>query len=190
MNQNNSILTVKNMVCERCIKAVRTMLLNNKIDFISVELGKIYLSSELTLKNKKTLQKALKKEGFELIESIEQKLVSQIKSLIINSIYNKNKILNDENFSSYLAKNTGYEYSYISRLFSETEGKTIEHYFILQKIERVKELLFYDELTLSQISYELNYSSPQHLSRQFKQITGITPTDYKKLGGRQKLDTI
>jgi len=113
-----------------------------------------------------------------------------VKALIITDIHHKKGKKSTQNFSAFLASELGVEYSSLSKLFSEIVGNTIEHYVIEQRIERVKELLIYNELTLSQISYDLNYSSPQHLSRQFKQITGMTPTLFKKKGNRKKLDTI
>ena len=190
MDNHNSILTVKNMVCNRCIKVVKDELLKNDIEFKEVVLGEISFNKELSLEEIKSINDILKIEGFEIIEELHTKIVNQVKTLIIENIhYGKHKLLN-QNYSGFLASNLGIEYAQISRLFSEKENKTIEKYIIYQKIERVKELLNYNELTLSQISYELNYSSPQHLSRQFKKTMGITPGQYKNLGTRKKLDTI
>jgi len=164
--------------------------LKNDIEFKEVVLGEISFNKELSLDEIKSINDILKNEGFEIIEELHTKIVNQIKTLIIENIhYGKHKLLN-QNYSGFLASNLGVEYAKISRLFSEKENKTIEKYIIYQKIERVKELLNYNELTLSQISYDLNYSSPQHLSRQFKQIAGMTPTQYKNIGSRKKLDTI
>ena len=124
------------------------------------------------------------------LKNKEAKIVNEIKTLIIEDIHHgkAKKVL--QNFSAFLALHIGIEYSQISKLFSEIEGKTIEYYGIEQRIERTKELLIYNELTLSQISHELNYSSPQHLSRQFKKVTGVTPTQFKSFGTRKTLDTI
>ena len=190
MQNNNSILIVKNMVCDRCIKVVREELLINEIKFKCVELGKIHFNKNLSIDEMNTLKNILEKEGFEIVESHEFKVVNQIKTLVIENIFHGRHKLFNQNYSTYLALNVELEYGQLSRIFSELEGRTIENYIIQQKIERVKELIFYNELTISQISYELNYSSPQHLSRQFKQITGITPTQYKNIGFRGKLDTI
>ena len=190
MENHNSILTVKNMVCNRCIKVVKDELLKNKIKFKEVNLGEISFDRELFLEEIKSINTILKIEGFEIIEELNTKIVNQVKTLIIENIhYDKHKLLN-QNYSGFLTSNLGIEYAQISRIFSEKEKKTIEKYIIQQKIERVKELLYYNELTLSQISYELNYSSPQHLSRQFKKTMGITPGQYKNIGTRKKLDTI
>lgn len=185
-----NIITVKNMVCSRCIKVVIDELSKNNIEFVQVELGKIYFNSVLTIDEIDTLKKILEMEGFKIVEEFDVKVVTEIKTLIIENLYyGRHKIAN-QNYSTFLALNLGLEYSQFSKIFSEQEGRTIERYIIQQKIERAKELIVYNELTLSQISYELNYSSPQHLSRQFKQITGITPSQYKMIGNRTKLDTI
>lgn len=190
MKQKSVEITVKNMVCSRCIKVVREELSKKNIDYTHVDLGTIYFNHLISEKEKEILTRTLEKEGFTLVEDQEAKVIIQIKSLIIENIHHGKEKSADQIFSVFLTSNIGIEYSQMSKLFSEIEGKTIEHYTIQQRIERVKELLIYNELTLSQISYELNYSSPQHLSRQFKQITGLTPTDFKKTGRRIKLDTI
>jgi len=190
MKQNTIEIAVKNMVCNRCIKVVREVLLKNKIDFVHVDLGKIFRSEALSENKKPLLIEILNAEGFELVEDKEAKVINQVKALIITDIHYKKGIKGTQNFSKFLASELGMEYSSLSKLFSEIVGNTIEHYAIEQRIERAKELLIYNELTLSQISYDLNYSSPQHLSRQFKQITGMTPTLFKKKGNRKKLDTI
>ncbi|NQY28622.1 MAG: helix-turn-helix transcriptional regulator [Flavobacteriaceae bacterium] len=190
MQQNTFEIAVKNMVCNRCIKVVKDELFKNKIVFSSVVLGKIFFETKPSEKVEEILNKVLRKEGFELVENRSSKIINQIKTLIIKNIhYGKVKSTN-QIFSTVIALSIGIEYSQLSKLFSEIEGKTIEHYCIEQRIERTKELLIYDELTLSQISHELNYSSPQHLSRQFKKITGLTPTQFKSFGKRKTLDTI
>jgi AraC-like DNA-binding protein len=188
--QNNIEIVVKNMVCNRCIKVVKEELTKNNINFTFVDLGKIYISKPLTNLESNTLNQILKKEGFELVEDKEAVIVNKIKALVIKNIHQGKEKPQHQNFSDYLTSEIGMEYSHMSKLFSEIEGNTIEHYIIEQRIERAKEFIIYNELTLSQISYELNYSSPQHLSRQFKQITGLTPTAFKKIGRRKKLDTI
>jgi len=188
--QNSIEIAVKNMVCNRCIKVVKEELTKNNINFTFIDLGKIYISEPLTNLENKILKQILKKEGFELVEDKEAIIVNKIKSLVIKNIHQGKVKPLHQNFSDYLTSEIGNEYSHISKLFSEIEGNTIEHYIIQQRIERAKEFIIYNELTLSQISYELNYSSPQHLSRQFKQVTGLTPSEFKKIGSRKKLDTI
>ena len=176
------------MVCNRCIKVVKEELVRNNINFMEVGLGFIKFKEKIS--NKNLLKNILKKEGFEFVEDYETSIVSQIKSLIIENIHHKKNKPLHQNFSDFLSLNINLGYSQLSKFFSELEAKTIEQFIIEQKIEKVKELLIYNELSLSQISYDLNYSSPQHLSRQFKQITGLTPTQFKKIGNRKKLDTI
>jgi len=190
MIQSNIKIVVKNMVCNRCIKVVKEELIKNNIDYTHVDLGTIYFNHSISEKEKTILKHSLEKEGFALVEDQEIKTINHIKGLIIENIHHGKEKPVDQIFSAFLASNIGIEYSQMSKLFSETEGKTIEHYTIQQRIERAKELLIYNELTLSQISYELDHSSPQHLSRQFKQITGLTATIFKKIGKRKKLDTI
>jgi len=190
MKQRSIEITVKNMVCNRCIKVVKEELSKNNIDFAHVDLGTIYFNYQISEKEKETLTHIIEKEGFALVEDREAKIIIKIKALIVENIHHIKEKLKDQNFSDFLTSKVGIEYSQISKLFSEIEGKTIELYTIQQRIERAKELLIYNELTLSQISYELDYSSPQHLSRQFKQITGLTPTAFKKIGRRKELDTI
>lgn len=190
MKQNNLEIAVKNMVCNRCIKVVKDELNKNNIDFNHVDLGTIYFDKEISELEKEKLKGILEKEGFELVEDKEAIIVRKIKTLVVQMVHYQKERPVHQNFSGFIASEIGKEYSQISKLFSEIEGKTIEHYIIEQRIERAKELIVYDELSISQISYILNYSSPQHLSRQFKQITGLTPTQFKKAGRRKKLDKI
>ncbi len=183
-------ITVKNMVCNRCIKVIHQELTAQNFEIKSISMGSVVFNQELTEVDKKRIRSVLKKEGFELLEDKENQIINEIKTLIIESVHYKKEKLLYQNFSDFIADSIGMNYPYLSKLFSQINGKTIEQFIIEQKIEKVKELLKYDELTLSQISYELNYSSPQHLSRQFKQITGMTPSAFKKIGKRKKLDTI
>lgn len=185
----NEILYIKSMVCNRCIKVVTDELTRNQIIFDKVDLGSIHFKEPVNEVTQYKISKILKKEGFELLEDKDRQLINQIKSLLIENIHHNNE-KEAQNASSLLTDTFGIDYSTLSKLFSEIEGKTIEKYIIQQKIEKVKELLKYGELNLSQISYELNYSSPQYLSRQFKRVTGLTPTQFRILGKRKKLDTI
>ena len=177
------------MVCNRCIKVVSDELIKEHIDFIKVDFGKVYFDTEITQSIKNKIDTILKKQGFEVLEDKNTQLISQIKSLLIEEMYHE-KGNEKMNTSLLISTTLGMDYFLISKLFSEVEGITIEKYIILQKIEKVKELLKYGELNLSQISYKLDYSSPQHLSRQFKQVTGLTPTQFKDIGQRKSLDTI
>ena len=183
-------ITVKNMVCNRCIKVVKQELIAHNFKVESVTMGTVVFNQELTEKDKEEIRHILEKEGFELLQDKENQIINKIKSLIIETIHHQKEKLLYQNFSDFIANELGMNYATLSKLFSEINGKTIEQYIIEQKIEKVKELLKYGELTLSEISYELNYSSPQHLSRQFKKITGMTPSTFKKIGKRKELDGI
>ncbi|GAB4284155.1 MAG: hypothetical protein Kow0068_09180 [Marinilabiliales bacterium] len=184
-------LYIKNMVCPRCIEAVQNILDNENIKYLQVDLGEVTLSEKLSNDKLNKISTSLKNKGFELLQNKSEKIINIIKSSIIHAIYS-NDYDNRINISEYLSNKTNHDYSYISSLFSSTMGITIEQYYIKQKIERVKELLIYDELSLKEISYKLNYSSVAHLSRQFKKITGLTPGEFKKLGvpKRKTLDSI
>ncbi len=189
MCENNIEIIVKNMVCNRCMKVVNDELIKHDIPFLKVDLGKIYFNKPLDGKTLGKIEKILNKEGFELLKDKNRQLVNKVKSLIINHIH-YDKTPSNLNLSFFISEKLGIDYTSISKIFSKTEGQTIEQFVIQQRIERVKELLIYNELTLSQISYELNYSSPQYLSRQFKQVTGMNPSEFKKKGTRKRLDTI
>ena len=185
-------LYIKNMVCPRCIMAVRDILNRLEIPFVEVKLGEVYLKEPKQQYDLKALQEELHGVGFELVEDQQIQFVSRIKALIIDLVRNPESRKNPYNFSTYLAQNLGKNYHYLSNVFSENEGITIEKYLILQRIEYVKELLIYDEYSLSEIAWKLRYSSVAHLSNQFKQVTGFTPTAFKKLQhkDRQSLDQL
>ncbi len=166
------------MVCPRCIAAVETVLQEIDIPYTSIKLGEVELQSSLSESKNAALAYKLKMVGFELLELERLKTISQIKGLIIQQVHDKKEKLK-VNLSNYLADNLYQDYSSLSRLFSSVEGITIEKFVIRQKIERVKELLFYDELSLSEIAFDMDYSSVAHLSAQFKKETGMTPTQFK-----------
>jgi AraC-like DNA-binding protein len=174
-------LYIKNMVCNRCIKVVKDELKKLGLEVKNIILGEAVISSENQQVPFEKIKEVLNENGFELIDDKNAKLIEKIKVLIINKIHHSNNDLEKFNFSGFLSKETGMNYSHLSSLFSSTEGTTIEKFIIHQKIEKVKELLAYDELTLSEISYRLGYSSVQHLSNQFKQVTGLNPSFFKKL---------
>lgn len=187
---SNRVL-IKNMVCDRCIMSVQQLMSEMGIEPLSVELGIVELSNPLSLEQKERLEGGLQKLGFDLIDGRQQQTVERIKTLIIELVhYQDNQTLT--NLSDYLSQNLNSEYSALSKLFSKLTGTTIERYFILQRVERIKELLFEDELSLTQIADKLNYSSVAYLSTQFKQITGMTPSQYKTSNQdtRKKLDRI
>lgn len=158
---------------------------------LNISLGEVELKNDLTDSVKLTLDNHLKTFGFELIDDKKSRLIGQIKSSIIDIIHQQNTELKS-NLSDYLGSKLHHDYTYLSKLFSEVEGTTIEKYFIAQKIEKVKELLVYDELSLSEIAYQMNYSSVGYLSNQFKKVTGLTPTHFKNIkeNKRKPLDEV
>lgn len=175
-------LHIKNMVCPRCIKVVRDELEKLGVETISVQLGivEVPLSKQPLPLDK--IREVLTNNGFELLLDKNSALVEKIKGTIIELIYS-GKISNmRENLSSYLSQTLARDYSTLSTLFTSVEGITIEKYFILQKTERVKEFMVYNELTLSEIAWKLGYSSVQALSNQFKKVTGLSPSHFKKIG--------
>lgn len=176
---------IKNMVCSRCEMAVRTVFEKMEIPILSMQLGEVGISENLDENQKQLLSENLKALGFELLDDKISKTIERIKNLIVDLVHHQNEKLKI-NLSSYIAEDLKQDYSALSNLFSETEGITIEHYFIAQKIEKVKELLIYNELSLSQIAFQLNYSSVAHLSNQFKKTTGITPTQFKQLKDKKR----
>ena len=174
-------LTIKNMVCARCIKVVKDELANIGISNANVTLGNVSLEKKPGVSQMEKIKSALNENGFELLDEKGAKTIEQIKNLIIETIhYNKGDKKEIENFSGYISRKLNLDYNYLSSLFSSIEGITIEKFIILQKIERVKELLVYDEQSLGEIAFNLGYSSVQHLSGQFKGVTGITPSQFKE----------
>lgn len=168
------------MVCSRCKMVVRSELKALGLDPISVELGEIELKDESVDSVREELNRRLKNLGFELISDKKSKVIEKIKNLIIDLVHYQDKQLKT-NLSTYLAQQCNQDYSALSNLFSEVEGITIEKFYLLHKIEKVKELLIYDELSLSEIADQLNYSSVSHLSSQFKKLTGFTPSYFKQI---------
>lgn len=168
------------MVCSRCRTVVQSELEKAGITFQAVDLGEIEVNKEPTSSQLEKLEKGLKQHGFELIDDKKSRIIEKIKNLIIKFIHHPDGDMK-VNLSDHISDKLHYDYNYLSNLFSEVEGTTIEKYFISQKIEKVKELLVYDELTLSEISELLGYSSVAYLSSQFKKVTGLTPSFYKSL---------
>jgi YesN/AraC family two-component response regulator len=184
-------LYVKNMVCNRCKMAVKTELEKAGIEPLGVELGEITLAENPTAKQLDGLEKALNTLGFEIIDNQKSRLIEQIKTQIIKLVHYTDTST-PLKLSAILTDHLYHDYSYLSNLFSAVEGTTIEKYYISQKIERVKELLVYNELNLSEIANLMGYSSVAHLSAQFKQVTGMTPSKFKSLQihHRQNLDDV
>lgn len=180
------------MVCDRCVMIVKQRLDAMSIDYSVVQLGEVKLNSPINDDQFAALKDDLYSMGFELLDDRKAMLVSRIKSCIIKYIHSEDEEQVSMKLSALLADKLQTDYNYLSALFSSVEGITIEKYVILQRIERVKELLTYNELTLNEISYKLSYSSVQHLSQQFRKITGLTPSQYKQsaASGRKPLDQV
>lgn len=178
-------LYIKNMVCNRCIMVVDDLLRGHGIAPVSVRLGEVVLVEKLPEGKKRELSGELSRLGFELIDDRRTRLIEQVKNTIIQLVHRENGYLKT-NLSDYIAGRVNHDYSYVSNLFSEVEGTTIEKYYIAQKIERVKELLVYDEMTAGEIADMMNYSSAAHMSSQFKKVTGLTPSHYKQIKDKKR----
>lgn len=186
-------IQIKNMVCPRCLSSVRTILNDMQIEYNRIELGIVGLNNELNEEQKEKLSNKLQTQGFELLSSEESKVINAIKSFVINKIhYPDTSQHSNHNLSDELSKELHTSYSKLSKTFSRVEGITIEQYLLLQRIEKVKELLSYEEKTISEIAFDLGYSSTAHLSAQFKKITGMPPSAFKKItkNQRKSLDDI
>lgn len=185
------IIHIKNMVCPRCISAVSQILTDLNVEYKAVKLGEVELVSILNESDKEEISRKLQNSGFSLIDDRKSQLIEQMKTLVIDKIHHSSEEL-DIKWADYISENIHLDYKYLSALFSSVESITFEQYIINQKIERVKELVVYDELTLSEIAYKLNYSSVAYLSNQFKKVTGMTPTQFKKSidKNRKSLDKI
>ena len=188
----HTVLYIKNMVCNRCIKVVNDELIKIKIDIKDIELGKVYLNTPVTDETLEKIKHILSDNGFELITDKKSILIDRIKTLIVEKVHHSDDAPEYINSSLYISKEIGYDYSYLSKLFSSAEGITIEKFIILQKVEKAKELLTYNQLSLNEISYKLGYSSVQHLSGQFKKITGQSPSLFRKnnSNNRKPLDKV
>lgn len=173
-------LLIKNMVSLRCKIIVKSELEKLGLHPLIVELGEVEVHEKLTTKIEKQLKIALLEFGLELMEDKKSALIEKVKNIIVEMVHYREEPLGI-NFSDYLSQKLNYDYHYLSNLFSEVKGTTIEHYIISHKIERAKELLIYNDLTLTQIADKLHYSSVGHLSSQFKKVTGLTPSFFKNM---------
>jgi AraC family transcriptional regulator len=185
-------LRIKNMVCNRCIRVVGEELQKLGLHPGKVELGEAVIEEDISAEKLQQVREVLEQNGFELLEDHKAKLVEQIKNIIIKLVHQTDASEITVNYSDYISGKLKKDYHYLTGLFSSIENVTIEKYIIQQKIERVKELLVYGELTLSEIAYRLGYSSVAHLSNQFRQVTGFSPTEYKKIKShkRKPLDEV
>ena len=184
-------LYIKNMVCDRCKMAVDKILRDAGLTPVDIELGMVRIEGEVNVLMHDRLASDLAAMGFELLDDRHQQMIEQIRSAIIRLVHYRDN-QSSVNLSDYLSNELHCDYSGLSRLFSEFVGKTIERYYIEQRIERVKELIFYDELSLTQIAFQMNYSSVAYLSSQFKSVTGMTPSRFKALKSkpRKPLDKV
>jgi AraC family transcriptional regulator len=183
-------LYIKNMVCSRCTLVVKQELKKAGLHAAEVSLGKVVLAKQPTKKQLSGFKDQIAQVGFELLDDQKHQLIEQVKTLIIEKV--QQEIEEHFSITEFLTKKLHKDYAFISRLFSEVEAITIEQFFILQKTEKVKELLTYNQLTLSEIAWRLGYSSVAHLSAQFKKVTGLTPTNFKANypGSRKSIDQL
>jgi len=180
-------LYIKYMVSLRCKMVVKDELRKLGISYSSITLGQVELAEEISRSQMENIRTALKQSGLELMDDKKSVLIEKIKDVVIEMVHYEDE-LPKVNFSDYLTEKLGYNYTYLANLFSETEGTTIEHFIIIHKIERVKELIMYDELNLTEIAWKLHYSSVSHLSNQFKKITGLTPSFFKSLKNKKRIN--
>lgn len=176
---------IKNMVCNRCKMVVKSEFEELGLHPLSVELGEVELETGLSEYDKKELMLRFEELGFELIDDKKSRIIEKVKNCIVQLVHYPSERLRT-NLSQHISEKIPLDYNYISNLFSEVEGTSIEQYYIAQKIERVKELLVYDELSLSEIAYQLEYSSVSHLSKQFKKVTGLTTSHFKQLKSQKR----
>jgi len=182
---------IKNMICNRCIMAVQQIFEGTGNPPVRISLGEVETVKPMPDDDLEKLRKTLVSYGFELIDDTKSRIIEKIKNTIVQSVHQNHDDLK-VNYSEYIESHLNRDYAYLSSLFSEVEGTTIEKYIIHQKIERVKELLVYDELTLSEIAYQMGYSNVAYLSNQFKKITGLTPSHFKQVkeNKRKPLDEV
>jgi AraC-like DNA-binding protein len=173
-------LYIKYMVSNRCKIAVKEELKKLGLHFIVVDLGEVEVMENIASEQREQLRRALLDIGFELMDNKRSVLVEQIKNVVIDMVHYSDEVIKT-NFSDYLSEKLNHDYTYLANLFSEVQGTTIEKFIINHKIERIKELIIYDELNISEIAWKMNYSSVAHMSNQFKKVTGLTPSHFKQL---------
>ena len=179
-------LYIKNMVCNRCIIAVERVFKDLSLEITAVALGEVETAEDLNSTELRKLDESLRESGFEILEDSAHQLIEKVKNEIILLVDGLD-IPEDFILSKFISEKLHRDYSAVSKLFSQNENVTLEHYFILQKIEKVKELLLYDEFSLTEISGKLGYKSVQHLSSQFRNSTGFTPSGFKKLKVKNRI---
>ena len=178
-------LYFKYMVSARCKAVVKDELKRLGLHFIVVDLGEVEIMETLSAEDWLELKTVLLHNGLELMDDKRAILIEQIKNVIIEMVHHSNELIK-VNFSDYLSEKLKHDYTYMANLFSEVQGSTIEHFIISHKIERIKELIIYDELNITEIAWKMNYSSVAHLSNQFKKMTGLSPSHFKKLKDKRR----
>lgn len=178
-------LFIKYMVSSRCKIAVKEILKNLQLNFVFLELGEVDVMETLNSEQNETLRLALKADGFELMDDKKAVLIEKIKNVIIEMVHFTDD-LPTVNYSEHISNKLNHDYTYLSNMFSEVKGITIQQFIIIHKVERIKELIIYDELNITEIAWKLNYSSVAHLSNQFKKITGLTPSHFKQLKDKSR----
>ncbi len=173
------------MVSNHCKMVVKASLKELGLHFIVVDLGEVEIMEDLSTEQRKQLKSALLENGLEVMDDKRAILIERIKGIIVEMVHNLDEPIKT-NFSDYLSEKLHHNYTYLANLFSEVQGTTIEHYIISNKIERIKELIIYGELNMTEIAYKMNYSSVAHLSNQFKKATGLTPTHFKQLKNKRR----
>ena len=173
------------MVSQRCKMVVKEELKKLNLHFVVVDLGEVDIMETIDAEQREQLKTGLKESGLELMDDKRAVMIEKIKNVIIEMVHYSDE-MPATNYSDYIATKLGFDYTYLSNIFSEVKGITIQQFIIVHKVERIKELLLYDELTLTQISYKLNYSSVAHLSNQFKKVTGLTPSHFKQLKDKRR----
>ncbi len=191
MEEQAQVLSIKNMVCNRCILVITRLLEDLGFTPLQVELGTAVVRENMTAADRETIRRELEKYGFELIDDKRLRIIEQIRTAIIQLVHYEEN-LSKWKLSEYLQEKCHHEYSFLSKLFTEVNGISIEKYYIAQKVERIKELLIYDEWSVSEIAARLRYSSVAHMSTQFRQVTGLSPSEFKrsKEHRREPLDQV
>jgi AraC-like DNA-binding protein len=173
------------MVSARCKMAVKAILKDMGLHFVVVDLGEIDIMEDITVEQRERMKTALMASGLELMEDKKAMLIEKIKNVIIEMIHHSDEVVKI-NFSNFLSEKLNYDYTYMANLFSEVQGTTIEQYIISNKVERIKELIIYGELNITEIAWKMNYSSVAHLSNQFKKVTGLSPSHFKQLKDKRR----
>jgi AraC-like DNA-binding protein len=179
------MLYIKYMVSNRCKMLVKEALTDLGLHFILVELGVVEIMETLSPTQLQSLNAVLTEAGLEIMDDKKAKLVERIKNVVIEMVHHSKEIPKT-NFSDYISDKLSHDYTYLANLFSETQGSTIEYFIIAHKTERIKELIIYDEMNITEIAFKMNYSSVAHLSSQFKKVTGLSPTRFKQLKERKR----